>query len=58
MRVLSCEKSLYLEHGPSIYHTIILVKAQRLKLRKKKKKNFIMRGGVVGEWEGNLGEGL
>jgi len=53
MRVLSCEKSLYLEHGPSIYPT----KGPEIEIEREKKK-FIMRGGVVGKWEGNFGEGL
>ena len=55
MRVLSCEKSLYLEYGPSIYHT----KSPEIEIeREKKKKKFIMRGRVVGKWEGNFGGGI
>jgi len=39
---------------PSSYPT----KSPEIEIEREKKKKFIMRGGVVGKWEGNFGEGL
>lgn len=41
-------------YGPSIYHT----KSPEIEIEREKKKKFIMRGRVVGKWEGNFGGGI
>lgn len=45
MRVLSCEKSLYLEYGPSIYHT----KSPEIEIEREKKKKVHYEGKGCGK---------